>query len=189
MILEQMYYDILQESPNKRSHTQGAWTNIPQSLRDEMAVEDLYLQLELPFEAVQYSIASDEVWQLHFNRFFPAQVPQRAGQNFGKCRYYHTYLALVRRLPSHQLQLVRSELRRKFNTLAWIPYTESDRMWCTKKTTLSRWNHLPANGPVQGPKIAINPRKMRILHQQPSLRPAPRAVEPQREEEEEGEDE
>ncbi|KAI6142092.1 hypothetical protein BKA82DRAFT_4018244 [Pisolithus tinctorius] len=32
MILEQMYYDILQESPNKQSHTQGAWTNILQSL-------------------------------------------------------------------------------------------------------------------------------------------------------------
>lgn len=28
LILEQMFYDILQESPNKKGHAEGSWTNI-----------------------------------------------------------------------------------------------------------------------------------------------------------------
>ncbi|KAF8431680.1 hypothetical protein L210DRAFT_3507781 [Boletus edulis BED1] len=51
LILEQMFYDILQESPNRKSHSQKPWTNIPLTLREEHVTEDLYLRLEFPFDA------------------------------------------------------------------------------------------------------------------------------------------
>jgi hypothetical protein len=187
IILEQMYFDILQESPNKRSHREGAWTNIPQVLRQQLATEDLYLQLELPFEAVQYHISSAEEWTTHFNRFFPSAIPEHVFQNFGKARYFNTYLDLVRRLTPHRLGIVRTELRRKFDTLAWIPHTEGDRMWSTRKTTPGRWQYLP-NGRKEGPKIAINPVVMTRLGGRPRIRPAP-GIEELREEEEEEEEE
>ncbi|KAI6010447.1 hypothetical protein BKA83DRAFT_4068589 [Pisolithus microcarpus] len=155
-ILEQMYYDILHESPNKRCHTEGAWTNIPRALREQEAVEELYMRPELPFYAVQYVIADQETWKVHFNRFFPPEVPSWAGQNFGKCRYFHSYLDLIRQLPRHRLRLVRAELRRKFDSMVWIPNTESDRMWSTKRSLSNRWTYLPNNGNMEGPKIAIN---------------------------------
>ncbi|KAF8130614.1 hypothetical protein EV363DRAFT_1296686 [Boletus edulis] len=51
LILEQMFYDILQESPNCKSHSQKPWTNIPLTLKEEHVTEDLYLRLEFPFDA------------------------------------------------------------------------------------------------------------------------------------------
>ena len=157
LILDQFYHDILQESPNKRHHAEGAWTNIPRALRGGLALEDLYVKLEFPFSAVQYVIATDSQWETHFSRFFPTSMPERAPQNFGKCRYYHMYLTLLDRLSPQHLAFVQAELRQKFNTLAWLPHTESDRMWCTKKTNPQRWNYLPANGPMEGPKIVLHP--------------------------------
>jgi hypothetical protein len=187
-ILEQMYYDILQESPNKRDRQEGAWTNIPSDLREELAVEDLYIHLNFPFISVQYTFATNADWSKHFDRFFPATIPSHAGQNFGRATYYQTYISLVRRLSLHRLDLVRAELRVKFNSLAWIPHTESDRMWCTRKTNGRKWFYLPTNGDKQGPKIAINPTAVRRLWQQPAIRLPPR-VEDLREEEEEEEEE
>lgn len=187
-ILEQLYYDILHESPNKRNHLEGAWTNIPRALREQLAVEDLFMHLEFPFVAVQYTFATEAQWNKHFDRFFPPTIPAHAGQNFGKSRYYHTYISLVRLLSTHRLDLVRAELRVKFNSLVWIPHTESDRMWCTKKTNAQRWYYLPTNGDKKGPKIAIHPTAIRRLRLQPTLRLAPR-IEDFHEEEEEGEGE
>ena len=184
-ILLQLYYDILSESPNKRSRLEGAWTNIPNSLRAEHAVEDLYLQLEFPFTAVQYVTSTDAQWETHFNRFFPPKIPGHAGQNFGKCRYYHTYLTLVNYLPPRHLSWVRMELHDKFNSLAWIPFTECDRMWSTRKANPQRWKHLPVNGPMEGPRIAIHPTAIRKLRKQPALRPAPADLLEEEEEEEE----
>ena len=63
-ILAQMYYDILQESPNKRNRVEGPWTNIPRAMREQLAVEDLYIRLEFPFTAVQYIISSETQWDL-----------------------------------------------------------------------------------------------------------------------------
>ena len=183
IILEQMFFDILQESPNKKSQLEGAWTNIPQALRHELAVEDLYLTLDLPFYSVQCNIASTDQWALHFDRFFPPTVPQKPAQNFGKSRYFNAYLNLVRRLSSRQLTRVRSELQTKFNTLAWIPHTESDHMWCTRRMASTRWMHLP-KGSMEGPKISVNPLVLMRLGGRPRLRPPPRLQQLQQEDEE-----
>jgi hypothetical protein len=188
VILEQMFFDVLQESPNRKSQREGAWTNIPQALRHELAVEDLYLTLDFPFHSVQYNIASTDQWALHFDRFFPATVPKKLPQNFGKSRYFNAYLNLIRRLSSPQLVRVRSELRTKFNALAWIPHTESDRMWCTRKMASTRWMHLP-RGSMDGPKISVNPLVLMRLGGRPRLRPAPRPQQLLQEEEGEGEGE
>lgn len=177
LILEQMYYDILQESPNKRNRNEGAWTNIPGEFREQLAVENLYSHLHLPFTAVQYQICTPELWAKHFDRFFPSQLPKGASQNFKKSRYYHIYLDLVRRLSPMELSPVRQELRQKFNTIAWMPWTEADRMWCTKKMTSRNWKYLPENGAHDGPKIAINPRVLQVLQERPRLRPPPRVEE------------
>ncbi|KAF8551898.1 hypothetical protein OG21DRAFT_1486625 [Imleria badia] len=58
VILKQMFFYIVQEFLNKKSQLEGAWINIPQALRHEFAVEDLYLTLNLSFHSVQYTIAS-----------------------------------------------------------------------------------------------------------------------------------
>lgn len=176
VILEQMFFDILQESPNKKSHREGAWTNIPREFRHQLGIEDLYLHIEFPFHAIQYTISSPDNWAMHFDRFFPPAVPQRSGQNFGKARYYHSYLNLIRNLSRQKLSGVRCELRRKFNTLAWVPYTESDRMWCTKKMASSKWQSLPT-GRMEGPKIAINLLMFSHLGGRPTLRLPPRPEE------------
>lgn len=172
LILEQMFYDILHESPNRRSHSEGPWTNIPLALREQQATEDLYLHLEFPFDAVQYIVCTQEQWLKHFDHFFPLTVPTQPLQNFRKCRYFSSYLSLIQELRPRRLSRVRAELRTKFNSLAWVPHTESDRMWCTRKMASGRWRSLP-DGDMKGPKIAINPIVRRALHGEPVLRPPP----------------
>lgn len=184
VILEQFFFDILQESPNKKSKTEGSWTNIPATLRHELGVEDLYMHLDFPFHGAQYTVLAADKWVGHFDRFFPQKVPERVGQNFGKARYFQMYLNLVSRLSLQRLGEVRSELRRKFNSLAWIPHTECDRMWSTRKMTSGQWHSLPRNR-KEGPKIAINPYRFARMGGQPRLRPPPRVEDIEAEEGEE----
>ena len=86
LILEQFFYDMLQESPNKKGN-QGAWTNIPPELRAQEAIEHLYQTFGLPFHAAQFTFSTEQQWTLHFNRMFPSSPPFKQ-QNFGKCTYF-----------------------------------------------------------------------------------------------------
>ena len=184
-ILEQFYYDMLAESPNRRRAQEGAWTNIPPALRERLAVEELYTQLRFPFYHCQYTLCTPEQWVTQFNRFFPAEVVTRPGQNFKKARYYERYTALIGDLTVQSKQRLRQTLKNKFDTLAWVPRAASDRMWNTKKETGGQWQHLPSNEERQGPQIAVNPKVKERRLWPPMLRLAPRPEELVEEEEEE----
>ncbi|KAI9451894.1 hypothetical protein HD554DRAFT_1990371, partial [Boletus coccyginus] len=160
VILEQFFYDMVQESPNKKAATEGAWINIPKELRAQEATERLYQSFALPFVAAQWTICTPEQWELHFSRMFPAQRPASVGQNFRKCTYYTQWLTLVEDLGPQALSRVRAAIRAKFDTLVWIPFTGSDRMWCTRPMTGRGWFMLPKPKPGQapaGPQIGLNP--------------------------------
>ncbi|KIO00762.1 hypothetical protein M404DRAFT_60475, partial [Pisolithus tinctorius Marx 270] len=132
VLLEQFFYDLLQESPNKKAASEGSWTNIPPRQRSQEATETLYRSFALPFFAAQYTFCTGQQWDLHFNRLFPAQLPTTMGQNFRKCTYYHKWLDLIASLGVQSRNRVQAAIRQKFNTLVWIPFTGSDRIWCTR---------------------------------------------------------
>ncbi|KIM55670.1 hypothetical protein SCLCIDRAFT_134317 [Scleroderma citrinum Foug A] len=183
-ILEQLFYDILAESPNRRHATQGAWTNIPTALREQQGVEALYMELQFPFTHCQYTLCDEVRWLDQFNRFFPTTNPTAPRQNFKKAKYLEKYINLLGNLTPQNQNRMRGALKLKFDSLAWVPHAGSDHMWETKKTHEGRWQHLPLNEERQGPHIAINPNVRQRHLWPPALRPAP-AIEQLREEEEE----
>ena len=175
-ILEQFFYDMLQESPNRKGASQGAWTNIPSELRVQEATEHLYQTFGLPFFAAQFTFSTDEQWTLHFNRMFPAQPPTIKAQNFGKCTYFLKWLELIHSLSPQSTSRVRTTIRAKFNTLLWIPYTGSDRMWCTRPMKGRGWFALPKGQEPTGPQIALNPNTHLYGPGTPFLRPIPESL-------------
>lgn len=178
VIMEQFYYDIIQESPNRKKKTDGSWTNIPKEHRNEEATEHLFTSSGLPFFAAQYTICTEEQWELHFNRMFPKDIPDILGQNFKKCTYFQEWLQLLQRLTVSSKSRVRATVRAKFNSLIWIPYTGSDRMWSTRPNSSRGWFGLPKGQPLAGPQIAFNPNLRHKNLPHPYLRPSPQALPP-----------
>lgn len=111
----------------------------------------------LPFIQVQYIICNQDQWSIHFDRFFPADQPTNIGQNFRKCSYYVKWHELKCCLSKESVKQVRAILWSKFNTLAWVPYTQSDRMWTTCQNPGQDWKVLPADQPHVGPQVASHP--------------------------------
>lgn len=115
------------------------------------------MDTSLPFFAAQYTYSTVEQWDLHFDRLFPSQQPGCIPQNLHKCTYYINWLTLISQLNQQYIQRVRATFRTKFDTLAWIPYTQSNRMWATRVNEGRAWFRLPEHQPATGPQIAINP--------------------------------
>lgn len=159
-IYEQLLLDIVQEAPNKKSRQEGSYLSIPAEMREELARPALLQNIALPFYQVQYCVCTKEQWKMHFGRFFPAtaeDATKAAGrQNFKKCTYLNRYITLAGQVGNKYLPRIRRALEKEFNTLAWVPFTQSDRMWVTKPMPGRAWKTLPAGRPG-GPAIAINP--------------------------------
>ncbi|KAG1804176.1 uncharacterized protein BJ212DRAFT_1304391 [Suillus subaureus] len=78
-------------------------------------------------------------------------------QNYGKCTYYSDYLALVHIISGKALDRTRWVLRVEFDKLVWVPYTQWDHIWSTRKMDTSTWKALPS-GTKGGPLVGINLR-------------------------------
>jgi hypothetical protein len=98
---------------------------------------------------------------MHFDRLFPEAIEDAKRQNFGRCTYYANYVAFVGAITKKSLSRARRVLRAEFDKLAWVPYTETDRLWSTGKKKGSGWKVLPHGANGGGPAIGINPRRQR----------------------------
>ncbi|KIO04314.1 hypothetical protein M404DRAFT_143823 [Pisolithus tinctorius Marx 270] len=155
LLLEQFFNDMLQESLNKKATSEGSWTNIPPQQQTQEATETLYQSFALPFLAAQYIFCTGQQWD-HSHCLFPSQLPTTIRQNFHKCMYYHKWLDLIALLGVQTCNRVQAAIRQKFSTLVWIPFTGSDRIWCTGPMTGRGWFTLPEGHPPAGPQIALN---------------------------------
>ncbi|KAG0694037.1 hypothetical protein DFH29DRAFT_782398, partial [Suillus ampliporus] len=95
-----------------------------------------------------YYVCSESQWQLHFDRMFPPSTTHAAetagSQNYRKCMYYNSYLALATEVSGKSLGRIWHALKMEFNELAWVPYTQPDHMWLIKKMPGTGWTVLPA---------------------------------------------
>jgi hypothetical protein len=160
-IYEQFFLDIIEEAPNPKSARDGSYLSIPTCMRNELARPELLQTADLPFTKAQYCVCTDQQWTMHFDRFFPETIGNIKRQNFGKCTYYANYVALAGAITKKSLSRMRRVLRAEFDKLAWVPYTETDRMWSTGKKKGSGWKVLPRGAKGGGPNIGINPRRQR----------------------------
>ena len=154
----QMFFDVLEVVPNRKKAIEGSYCSIPKIMRRTLGKEELFTQLELPFNAAKWACVDSTGWFQIFERFFPKKgaLPPRHPQNFPACKYYIDYLNLLDETNMGSAQKIHSEPWQKFKKLKWMPYAKCNRMWCTTAPATGGWKYLPGGQEHRGPQIAIN---------------------------------
>lgn len=181
----QFFFDIVQQSPNHLKRSDGPYITLSVEERNR-ANEGMFQRAVLPFNMVYHRAGN---WDQQFNRLFPdlGSNPGRV-QGLTSCKYYQDWHLLMTRISATVFRLIRGRIRTRFFHLTWLPYTESDRLWCARKPSqLNKWTYLSKSDDptahIAAVKIAFNPAKYTVARY-PILGHAI----PEEEEEEEEED-
>ncbi|KAI9442772.1 hypothetical protein H4582DRAFT_2055158 [Lactarius indigo] len=145
-IWRQFPYDLLENAPNRSG--KEATTKIFKNT-------DLWRL----FSRVVVKVVSPKDWEnLQFRRFFPSKgfVPPTRFQNFPYMLYFQLWNTLMERLTEDDSKIVRRSIWKEFRTFQWLPLTDTDRVWNTKKVTGPQWTHLPFDDNKPVVRIALN---------------------------------
>jgi hypothetical protein len=135
-IWRQFLLDITQKAPNKKSAADPSYCVLSDNQRREVT-ERTYQNRKLSdyFLDCQWKIASSSEWSLVFNRLFPPKNGRRlAGkvQNYESAQYYANWAKLKDRADDETASRMQEALRKKFDSLYWMPFAQTDRIWKTK---------------------------------------------------------
>lgn len=135
-VWRQFLLDITQKAPNKKSVMDASYCVLNNQERREVT-ESTYQNHKLSdyFRDCQWKIASGSEWTLVFDRFFPPKNGRGlAGkvQNYETMQYYSKWAKLKERANDEAAIRMRQGLRRRFDTLYWMPFAQTDRVWRTK---------------------------------------------------------
>jgi hypothetical protein len=156
----QFPYDLFENAPNHRSNRQGSHLLMTRQQREDATVE-VFKNTDLRgiFCRVVLKVVNAKDWQnLQFKRFFPSKgfkAPTRF-QNFQYMRYFLEWNALMGRLSDEDAERVRGLMWQRFKTFQWLPLTDTDRCWNTKRKTGPQWKHLPVDDNKPAVHIALN---------------------------------
>jgi hypothetical protein len=165
-IWRQFPYDLFENAPNHRSNRQGSHLLLSEQQRSQATIE-VFKDTDLSqlFSRVVVKVVKPEKWQnLEFKRYFPAKgfvVPTRL-QNFPRMRYFQEWNTLMDSLSHDDAQVVRDSFWNIFKTFKWLPLTDTDRIWNTKKVKpTNEWIHLPHDDNKPVVRIGLNGRLVR----------------------------
>lgn len=163
-MLANFAYNIFQRSPNKKSVNDPAHVLIPPNTFARLSCT-IFKTVDLTrvFFAVYARECTTDAWNLIFDRYFPphgAILPSTGIQNWPTLPYYQQWAHLRARLDREDVETVRREIKREFDTFVWVPHAYTDRVWCTKTSGLNQtlWTRHPPRPPASAPHIALNPR-------------------------------
>ncbi|KAH8976343.1 hypothetical protein EDB86DRAFT_2746663, partial [Lactarius hatsudake] len=140
-------FDLLENAPNHRFSHEPSHLLMTQEERKQ-ATTEIFKKTDLRrlFSRVVVKVVSPKDWEnLQFRRFFPAKgfkIPPRL-QNFPHMLYFQEWITLMGRLTDDDFNVVRGVIWEKFKTFQWLPLTDTDRAWNTKRVTGPQWTHLP----------------------------------------------
>ena len=126
--------------------------------------EALYQQTSLPFRCAIVKLTDPKQWDtLLFDRYFPtaAKLAEKGGvmQNWSRCHYWPQWNRILREVPSaSQQESIRRKLLVPFQSLTWLPYCSTDRIWRTTRKETGVYVKLPAEWNSPSPVIALNSR-------------------------------
>ncbi|KAF9472808.1 hypothetical protein BDN70DRAFT_779560, partial [Pholiota conissans] len=156
----QFIYDVTQKAPNRRSASAESYCILTPEQR-EVVTEAAYQNLHLRefFSDCQYRTATKAQWDSAFDKYWPLDPILVGGaQNFPTMQYYKAWSDLIelseKTNDEETLTEIRKALRKRFNSLAWIPNAQSDRVWYTRRD--HRCKRFPgANLRFTAPRILI----------------------------------
>ena len=105
----------------------------------------------------QWKIATQQEWTLNFNRLLPDKGDTLYGnaQNYKSATYYLEWKALMSNSNALTVFAMREQIRRRFNSLFWLPHAQTDRIWHTKFLHgFTRSNNVDKSKPA--PCVLIN---------------------------------
>lgn len=148
--------DLLQTAPNPKNSTGPSYVRLTMNERLR-ATEDTYKQtnLAINFTAVQWRASTPAQWQNNFDYLFPnkAHILPAAAQNYTRCNYYNEWKALIARLGQHDVTVIRQHLKKRVDTLYWLPTCKGDRIWDTSPRGKAFTRLPPGSG--SAPRISI----------------------------------
>ena len=164
----QFPYDLFENAPNPRSNREASHLLMPQQEREEATIEVFKsTDLRRMFSRVVIKVVNAKDWQgLQFRRFFPCKgfVPPTRFQNFPYMRYFQEWNGLMERLSEKDAKVVRELMWTEFKTFQWLPLTDTDRVWNTKKVTGPQWTHLPFDDKKPVVRIALKEMLVRDIN-------------------------
>jgi hypothetical protein len=160
-IWRQFPYDLFENAPNHRSNREGSHLLLPEQDRQEATME-IFQDTDLSrlFSRIVVKIVRPDKWEgLKFKRYFPPKgfIPPTRFQNFHHMRYFQEWNTLMDSLSIEDAQVVRASIWNTFRTFKWLPLTDTDRLWNTKRVKpRSGWIHLPHDDKKPVVRIGLN---------------------------------
>lgn len=160
-IWRQFPYDLFENAPNHRSNRQGSHLLLSEEQRREATIE-VFRDIDLSqlFSRVLVKIVTPGNWEaLQFKRYFPPKGfdPPTRLQNFPRMRYFQEWNTLMDSLSSRDAKVVRDSFWETFKTFKWLPLTDTDRVWNTKKVKgTNECIHLPYDDHKPVVRIGLN---------------------------------
>jgi hypothetical protein len=163
----QFLADAANKAPNPKRMGYASYSKLSHEER-RSAREDHYKNLNLAeiWNACYWKVANQSEWDRAFDNLFPAacQVTSSRVQNYYQCLYYTRWKEICGDLKGTKegletLDAMRKSLKRRFNTLFWVPDAYQDKMWPTNLPAgNTRFRRFPpgSNGPA--PRIIFRER-------------------------------
>jgi hypothetical protein len=132
----QFLQDVIIKAPNPRGAMLPSYCKVPAA--DRLLVRDAFYQnrkLSDIWTVCQVRVASHDQWMKAFHNLWPPKdhVTGPRAQNYRSCTYYQDWKSLVADLPAETVTAARTQIKKKVDTLYWIPNALNDKMWHTTK--------------------------------------------------------
>jgi hypothetical protein len=135
--------------------------------------------LGLVFTSVMWRRAAKDEWDQAFSMLWPdLNDIRKSSSQWRNLRYFQDWQLFIAGLPRDRVTKVRKSIKKRFNTLYWIPAPARDKIWDYRED--SKYQVLPPRG-QRGPHVLINYKR----HEKPVFQPPITQEEEEEEEEEE----
>ncbi|KAG8755378.1 hypothetical protein FRC14_004103 [Serendipita sp. 396] len=134
-VLARSYSDILLCSPNTKGQSGISYCKLNQKQR-EQAGPSIFREPNLA-KVWSRCIVKDgrddiSAWAGAFESLFPSSFREKPGsgwQNYDNCPYFKRWQTLIGGLSEEDALKLQDLIRIKWNTLLWMPWPRSDRIW------------------------------------------------------------
>jgi hypothetical protein len=165
----QFLIDVANKAPNPRGAAHNSYSKLSHDERCSVG-EDYYKNNKLRelWNSCHWKMAEKSEWTRAFDHLFPvdAHVTHSKAQNYQQCLYYMRWKEIsgeLRGANQRSLDAMRRSLRRRLDTLSWIPDACQDKMWPTTRPANSRFKRYPIDSTGPAPRLLFRVHPVETL--------------------------
>ncbi|KAK1219139.1 hypothetical protein PQX77_018150 [Marasmius sp. AFHP31] len=161
-VWRQCLVDFLTKAPNRLSSQDHGYLRLT---RDQQlnAGKEVFQNLRLSdcWEEVYYKVGSTKDFDLAFGHLFPntrVAPKSKNAQNYHQMLYYRQWSMLCKEASDEMVDAMKKELRKVYDELVWVPWSDSQRVWSSYAPKPNRREHftrLPIGSGGPAPRILV----------------------------------